>query len=509
MAFTSTSGPRPNVLWIMSDQHHASCLGHAGRAVRTPNLDAIAARGVRFNRAYCNSPICAPSRVSMITGQYPRTHRHLGNKLYDYHQQNSYTLSAVARRSGYQTAIIGKAHMLGEWDREGFEYIRYCDLCDADLNDPLSAHYFRYLYDHGLAESYDLGNLPPGHPGKETRPFISQIPHEHSVERWTGDETLGFLKARDARRPFFLQMSFQRPHAPLGPPPERAKLYHPDEIDIPESSSDLFDRGFSTKPEFQRRHIQVRGSGYPYVPSDEADLQRHLAYYYCLISMIDEEVGRVCDYLATTDQLKHTAIVYTADHGDFAGEHGLMQKNLGIYEAVHRIPLLLVYPGSPVGAQVGSLVESIDLYPTLCQITGMEAPETIEGTSLISTLEGTCDAKEAVYCEQSDVRSDGMIHAVRTRDFRLVYYDHNASGELYDLRSDPMELVNRFDDPTLRTSRLEMTERLLRYLMKYEKRSDKAHDRRLDERYRNALTQQLHKERITWSDVSRTYRHLA
>jgi len=235
-AISVADRPRPNVLWIMSDQHNAGCLGCEGRNVRTPNLDALAARGVRFSHAYCNNPICAPSRISFITGQYCHTHRHIGNNLYHYPQRNPNTLSAVARRQGYQTAMIGKAHMIGEWDREGFEYIRYCDLCDADRNDPLTCHYFKHLHDSGLVELYDQGTLPQYHPGKQTHWFVSPIPHEHSLEVWTAKQTVEFLEQRDRRRPFFVQMSFQRPHAPLSPSPERADMYSPEDIDIPSSA---------------------------------------------------------------------------------------------------------------------------------------------------------------------------------------------------------------------------------------------------------------------------------
>ena len=124
---------RPNVLFLMSDQHNAGSLGCAGHStVRTPNLDRIAASGVRFTRAYCNNPICAPSRVSFATGQYPHTHGILGNNNFELDDRNPDTLAAVFRRRGYQTAIIGKAHMVKRWDAEAYEHIRYCDLCDAD-----------------------------------------------------------------------------------------------------------------------------------------------------------------------------------------------------------------------------------------------------------------------------------------------------------------------------------------------------------------------------------------
>ncbi len=339
----------------MSDQHNATCMGHAGRAIHTPNLDALAARGVRFSQAFCNNPICAPSRVTFITGQYPRTHRHLGNNIFDHDQRNSLTLSALARRNGYQTALIGKAHMIRAWDEEGFEHIRYCDLIDADRNDPTTHHYFSYLLEHGLAEAYEYGTLPEEHPGAHTHPFVGEIPHEHGLEVWTGNETLAFLRARDQRRPFFVQMSFQRPHPPWSVCPACSELYDPDEIELPHSAAELFERGFLGKPAFQKAKTANRGE-YG-TPVDEADLRARLTFYYALITSIDAQIGRVVDYLRETGELENTVIVYVADHGDFAGEHGLTYKNMGIYESIQRIPFLLSYPGGPCGCAVGELVE--------------------------------------------------------------------------------------------------------------------------------------------------------
>ncbi|MBI3973019.1 MAG: sulfatase-like hydrolase/transferase [Chloroflexi bacterium] len=488
----------------MSDQHNANCMGHAGRRVRTPNLDWLAAQGVRFSQAFCNNPICAPSRISFITGRYPHSHRHLGNSAFDYPERNPNTLSAVARRHGYQTALAGKAHMIRAWDEEGFEHIRYCDLCDADRDDPLTNHYFRYLYEHGLADKYDFGTLPPNHPGKGSLWFVSEIPHEHSIEVWTGNETLAFLRGRDRRRPFFVQMTFQRPHAPLSPSPERAHMYSPDEVDVPSSACDLFERGFATKPAFQRRHV-TRHGGYPFVPADEAELRRHLTHYYALVSIIDEQIGRVLDYLREEGELENTVIVYVADHGDFAGDHGLMQKNFGIYESIHRIPFLLVYPGGPAGREAGELVESVDLYPTLCRLMDVPVPEGVEGRSLLPVVEEGAPGAEAVVCEWSRPSPSTMTHAVRTPEFRLVYYGRGAEGELYDRRDDPDELVNRWDDPAYAAVRLELTERLLDYVMHYEKRSDMASDRREDARSRNSMTRLLHKGMKRWPDLAPLY----
>ena len=496
---------RPNVLWLMSDQHNAACMSHAGRSVRTPHLDALAARGVRFSQAFCNNPICAPSRVTFISGQYPHSHGHLGNTLFDYPEGNPNTIAALARRGGYQTAVIGKAHMLRAWDQEGFEYRRYCDLADADNNDPLSNHYFRYLYEQGLADRYDLGTLPPGHPGQRSLWFVSTIPHEHSLEVWTGDETVRFLQQRDRQRPFLLQMSFQRPHAPLSPSPERAHMYRPKEIDLPDNAVDLFERRFATKPAFQREHITRRGA-YPHVPEDSEELRRQLTHYYALVTIIDEQIGRVLDVLRQSGDLENTVVVYVSDHGDFAGEHGLMQKNLGIYESIQRIPFILVYPGCPAGRQVTDLVESVDLYPTLADLMHLETPEGVDGSSLLPLLAGEQSGKEAVICEWAHARHGPLVLALRTADYRLVYYGREQEGELYDRRSDPGELINRYTDPAYQPVRLHLLERILDQTRHFRKKTDVATDRREDALTRNSLTRLIHKGMKSWSDIAPLYR---
>lgn len=488
----------------MSDQHNANCFSFAGRNVKTPNLDKLAEKGVVFNRAYCNNPISAPSRISFITGQYPRTHKHLGNFIYIYPENNPFTISALARRNGYQTAIIGKSHMIKEWDEEGFEYIRYCDLCDADLNDPLSNHYFKYLYENGIADLYDQGTLPDGHPGKKTQAFISKIPHKHSLEVWTANETIKFLKNRDRERPFFIQMSFERPHSPLSPSPEKADMYKTEDIDLPESIIDLFKHRFSLKPSFQREHIEKKGT-YPYVPENEEELKSIIARYYTLITIIDEEVGRVISHLEKEGELENTVIIYTSDHGDFAGEHGLFHKNFGIYEAIHRIPMIIYYPGCPSGKKIDEIIESIDLYPFLCEMMNIETPECVEGKSFLPLIEKGEKGKQMAICEWAWFHPVPMIYAVRTKNLRLVYYGEGQEGELYDYEKDPNELYNHYNNPEYLEKRLSLTEKILDYVKGYKKKSSVEGDFLLLEKYRNCFTILIHKYAKKWSDIAPLY----
>ena len=204
---------RPNVLWLMSDQHNARCTGYAGHPdVKTPALDRIAGRGVTFANAFCNNPICAPSRISFMTGQYCHTHRLFGNDNRWVQAPNPNSLSAVCQRHGYQTALVGKSHMVPAWDHASFEHIRYTDLIDADISDPRTNHYFAYLAERGLADCYGEGSAKPGQRNADDGSTPALLPYEHSIEHFTGEHALGFLHTRDESRPFFMHLSFQRPH---------------------------------------------------------------------------------------------------------------------------------------------------------------------------------------------------------------------------------------------------------------------------------------------------------
>ncbi|WP_135550458.1 sulfatase family protein [Paenibacillus cymbidii] len=494
---------RPNVLYIMADQFHADCLGIVREQVRTPHLDRLAAEGVRFKQAYCNNPVCAPSRATFITGQYPHTHGVIGNDVFAMNDRNEHTLSAVFRRTGYQTALVGKSHMIGAWDAEGFEYLRYCDLCDCDRNDPLANPYFRYLHEHGLAHLYDLGTLKKEHPGSNIRAFESLIPERHSLETWTGDEALHFLQTRDGRRPFFLHLSFQRPHEPYTVPFDGGLLYDPVSIELPPGFVDLFERRFAGKPEKMKALAGTVG-GFPYVPEDEADLRRQLAFYYSLITRIDGQIGRVFEYLRETGEYDNTVIVFTADHGDFAGDHGLVNKNIGIYESIHRIPFLLKFPGGPAGRVMDGIMESVDMFPTLCELCDCTIPQGVEGRSLKPVVAGELPGKPATVCEWSVARYERRVNAIRTDRYRLVYYGR-GEGELYDHETDPHELDNRYDDPAYAAIRLSLTEQIVDHIAQYRAKSDKEISGKVSHGTRNAMTRLLHTGRRSWDEIEHLY----
>lgn len=497
--------PKPNILWIMTDQHHANCLSFQGSQARTPNLDSLASAAVTFNSAYCNNPICAPSRACYLTGQYQHTNGMQANNVSGWPERNSDTVAALFRRSGYRSALCGKGHLPRLWMEEGFERLRFTDMTDALPGDPTTCHYFQHLVDHGVAGFYEDGTHRPGHQGDFDGSAPAVLPYEHSNEHFTGEETLRFLKdGVDDERPFFIQMSFERPHAPMTPAPEYFDLYDPNDIELPPSAVDWFERRFAGKPQWQIDRLK-NGCLYPLADPDPMRLKRTLAAYYALITCIDMEIGRVFDQLKAQGQWDNTIVVFCADHGDFAGDHGLFHKNFGIYESLHHIPFIWKWPGGPEGTKADGLVESIDLYPTFCDLVGLETPECVEGTSLLPVARGESEGKPEALCEWSWLGKFPRINALRTPTHRLVYYNHQAGGELYDHRSDPGEIDNLWSDPAHREVRLELTERLFDRVNQYRAKCEMQDDVRLGKLERWQPTVLVHKRKKDWDRLYECY----
>ena len=463
-------------------------------------MDRIAERGVRFERAYCNNPICSPSRVSYVSGQYPHTHGVLGNNNFEFVDRNPDTLGATFRRYGYQTALVGKAHMIRDWDEEGYEHIRYCDLTDADRRDPRKHHYFKYLIDNGVADLYEDGALPKGHDALTRKHAVAQLPYEHTNEHWTAEETLKFLRGRDEERPFFMHMSFERPHPHWMPAAEHADMYDPADIELGPDAADWFENGFAGRPEFIMNIARNKMSAF----ATPDELKQALAYHFALITVIDMEIGRVLDHLEETGELDNTIIVYCADHGDFAGDHGLYMKNMGIYESIHRVPFLVSYPGSPQGeVRADAIIESIDLFPTLCELTGVPAPEgVLDGRSIVPEIEGSGEGKPYSICEWDFPEPQRRFNAIRTDRFRLTYYSHELGGELYDHATDPWEMDNVYDDPEYADTRVALMEQLFDEVNMYRRKTDRDIDTARSNDEALTLTRMIHKGAHKWSEFS-------
>lgn len=441
---------KPNVLFIMTDQHRYECLGcHGFQLVKTPNLDKMMEDGVDFQRTYAQSAICMPSRVTAFTGQYLHTHgiQSNSNKADMGHLT---MLPNYLRNYGYETAVVGKNHA-GHHQQIGFDYARVC----AGIHQGENNDYRDYLREFDL-EQYWCGDQAV----KAYDAYVSEIPYKHSVEAWTGDESINYLQNRDKSKPFFLWTSFERPHSPTCVPKDNPFPYNPDEIVLP-----TYDERWYNLPDTRRPGCE---NNWNVFQSGEEKLKQAIANYLSLISMIDDQIGRVVAELDSQGELENTIILFTADHGDFCGENGQFGKNVSTYDVLYRIPLLWYWKGKTAREQFHELTEMVDVMPTILDMCEIPTPPTVQGKSLAGPILASTErcgtpwlGKDAVFFETP------YIKTVRTKTHKLsVCWKGNHSwGELFDLNNDPREMNNLYNNPEFSWIQRELEERLLRWFI--------------------------------------------
>lgn len=471
---------RPNILFLFSDQHHAGAMGCAGHAVaRTPALDALAARGVRCTHAFAQSPICTPSRVSYLSGQYPLNHGYYG--LDGPPPSRIPSLFTAARAAGYRTGMVGKIHTPPGWLSRDCDVVRdgygheYAPVRDLSLTPPEALgcwleyprdDYSEYLAGKGLRAERDdlfLQEWYAAHgscagQGLDARP--SRLGAEDTFEAWAAGEAVRFLES-SADAPFCLWASFPHPHPTYAPAAPFWELYD-GELPLPPSAHDaLADRHPTLRAE---RAKQQQADWAIFAPRDwEAASRRVLRGYYGCVSQMDDAVGRVLAGLDALGLRENTIIVYGSDHGDFMLEHGLIEKAPGIgSRCVTQVPMLWSWPGYlPEGATRDALAEAVDVLPTLCALAGLPAPDWADGHDLSDVLAGTRDGVRDVA-----VTEGPLAHAIHTSRYTLVHYPAAMQGgqpfsELFDHETDPSERVNRIDDPAYQDIVHDLRARLL------------------------------------------------
>ncbi len=432
-----------NVLLIVSDQHNARCLSCAGHPdAKTPNIDRLAAEGVRFEEAYCQSPVCTPSRMSFLSSLYPSTTGYYG--LYGPEPQQSIT--SIFRwfyLHGYRTGAVGKLHTPRYWIEADCNYVW------DEFRD-----YPTYLEALGLYEQNDSRNFVPDRSMYSTR--ASAIPAEHTPEAVTAKHAARFISNEgepkdrgSSRQPWFLWATFSRPHEPCVPSAPYTDWFDPALLTIPPTG----EGNSSAKPLEHGHH----GNSLP-----EKELRAWLAAYYGVLAQVDDGIGRILAHLEAVGDLENTIIAYTSDHGDYAGEQGRMEKNGGIsHRAITRVPLVVRLGSSLEGSQEtggaasvrgavsNGIVELVDVFPTICELSGTPTPHTVQGRSFAPLL----DSPDAEF-RDSALTENPHRKAVATKDYRFVanLADENEKDELYVRTSDPWEHRNVVEDPEHRES---------------------------------------------------------
>lgn len=447
---------RPNVLFIMADQHNARCLSAEGHeVVDTPSLDRLANEGVRFSRAFAQNPICTPSRVSFLSGRYCQNHGYFG--LSDPRQPGPPgrpdfpSLFSILKSSGYTTAVVGKTHTPAQWLEPHLDLLADC--AGFLATDAYGEHLARLGLnelrdDRMLPEHYERYGDSKGQ-GLDARP--SALPLEHSVESWVAEQARRFI-AGHAAQPWAAWVSFPRPHQVWTPAREFWDRYADRDIAFPPNADDpLVD-----KPPHQariRREKVAEGDWYFEPRTPEAGKARVLRGYYALVSQTDHFVGTLLQALDELDLAQDTIVLYSADHGDFAGEHGFIEKAPGIsYDAITRVPMIWRWPSRFLAGHVcEELVESVDVLPTLLASLGLPASSSVDGIDLSNLLQGRQGVgKDHVVTENPWAKS------IRDKEWKLVEYpramfpdEPRPVGELYHLASDPWEIENRYYDLSL------------------------------------------------------------
>lgn len=426
---------RPNMVLLMTDMHVRSALGCYGNdVIKTPHIDSIAGSGVRCDRAYVQSPVCMPSRASVMTGRYVRSHGVHRNMMGLAPSEE--TVMQLLSDGGYHTAAAGKMHFMPKHGPFGNTYL---DLvtgrrCAPHHYEDEYAAYLRSIGKEGLA-------YRPGGTGL-FEPYCSRLPAEEHIENYIGGGAVHYLrKAR--REPFFLWVGFAGPHHPLDPPAPYDKMYDPDDVILPDTDAR------DTK---EKRRIHT---WWPPAPEEDS-FRKSLAAYYGTISFIDFQIGRILRALADEGVSENTYVVFTTDHGMEFGHHGTLGHGFGsLYDEQVRAPLLVSGPDLPKGRISSAGIESIDLAPTFLELAGLPSGESMQGRSLVPVLRGedtigrNVTYSESCWLEDELRTGDGrLVYSTERKVMRLEYpwkYIHStdeAHEELYDLDSDPGEMNN-------------------------------------------------------------------
>ena len=427
--FAFSKSRQANLLFLCSDQHQAAasgCYGH--HQALTPHIDEIASEGVRFERAYCQAPVCVPSRGSIITGNYPS--RHGARILRDPLPDDARTAAHLFADHGYSTAAIGKMHFVDESRRHGFAHRVNAETHSARLT-------------RGELREFRRDQGEGG--GTSGRP--SAMPERLFRDTFYAEEAVRFLRAhRD--KPFCLWASFFMPHTPLVPHRKYWDLYDGVRLDLPERSDAALESGF------HGHLVRAKERGW-YQQTDE-ELHDAIRGYYGNVSQMDANVGRVFDTLRELGLERDTVVVYTSDHGEMAGAHRMWTKH-NMYEQSVRVPLVIRTPDrAAAGSAREQIVEQVDLLPTVAELCGLDVPSEIDGRSLAPAVWGRSHAErefaysEYYFCHRvftADNRFVGKppILMVRTKRWKFNYLSWERS-ELFDLESDPGEFRNVIDD---------------------------------------------------------------
>ncbi len=473
---------RPNVLFITADQFRGDCLSSGGHpVVQTPHLDQLAAGGVHFRRHFANAVPCGPSRASLYTGMYLMNHRACtnGTPLDDRHDN----VARVARRLGYQPALFGYTDTSidprtvppGDARLRSYEGVLagFDPVCHLPEGAPDA--WLAWLRDDGVDvpdEWRAFANQPA--PGTAHR---TQYDAAHSQTKFLADRVLDFVA--DARTPWFVHLSYLRPHPPYLAPAPYDTMYSPASVPRPVRASTQADEG-AQHPLLGVMIVHPLLAS----PLDDDEQRAWQAAYYGMITEVDGQLGRLLDAI----DFDNTLVVFTSDHGELLGDHWLREK-MGWFDAAYHVPLILRGPGVDARGTVDAMTEHVDVLPTLCSLLGAETPVQCDGRSLAPWLRGETVQgwRNEVYHEM-DLRDPAStfledafgvnleqcsLAVLRDEHGKYVQFagHHQFPAIFFDIDADPEQLVNRAGDPAYASRVLDYAQRMLAWRMTHAERT--------------------------------------
>jgi arylsulfatase A-like enzyme len=417
---------RPNILYIMSDDHAAQAIGAYGSKVnRTPHIDRLGREGMRFANCFCTNSICTPSRAAILTGKYSHIN---GVPVFNHLDGSQPTLPKYLRAAGYHTCMIGKWHLGTQ---------------------PTGFDSWTILPGQGVY--HDPVFITPA--GRKSHPgYCTDI---------ITDLALDFLKDRPADRPFFLMCHHKAPHRPWQPDERHRRQW--ENVQVPEPATfndDYATRSDAAREATMRIDRDLTATDLKEKPPEGLSgqalkkwkYQRYLRDYLACVASVDDGVGRLLDYLDHSGLAANTLVIYTSDQGFFLGEHDWFDKRF-MYEESLRMPFLVRWPGKvKAGAVEDGMVLNVDFAPTLLEAAGRKVPADMQGRSFLPLLQGRrpADWRTSMYYRYYHYPMHHRVqphYGVRTERYKLIYFNKIGQWELFDLRQDPKELKNVYADP--------------------------------------------------------------
>lgn len=464
---------RPNILILYTDQQRWDALGASGNPeIHTPHLDALAAAGVNFTHHFVQSPVCMPSRISMLAGQYPSTLgiTHMGVPV----PADALTLPRLLRPYGYRSASIGKLHFLPHASRDhrqphpdyGFDHLEVADepgvyedayrawvrrqapqqMDRISAGIPPAAHLWQRTM--GIEDGVVHRGSPQGrHDFKAGIPFAADAHLTHTA--FVAEQTIAFIE-QQGRQPFLCIAGFYSPHAPWIVPQKYLDLYDAARLSVP-----------AFPPGIDRRRPTAADE-----PFSDAQLRQAKRGYYAMVSEVDDYVGRIVAALTACGQRENTIIVFTSDHGEWLGSHLRYGKGYPADDAVSRVPLLVCAPEGWRGQHSG-IVEAVDILPTLLTLAGIQPPPALQGSSRAAIVRGTDSANESAEDEAALTEGSGW-KCLRTRDYRYLIHADGREA-LWQMADDPDGYLDLAADPQHQAALADCRRRLLKRLLAMER----------------------------------------